>query len=265
MSEAVYPTDLTDSQWELLQELLPKPKSGPGKPGRPTINIRQAINGIMYVDKTGCQWRMLPREFGNWNSVYYYFKKWREDGVWASVMEALTRKERQRQGRNPEPSAACVDSQSVKTVTQGNQVGFDGGKKVDGRKRHIMVDTLGLILVVFVTAANASERRGLQELLLDYFAEGTRRLRKIWVDGGYSGNPLQKWVWRLKQTWKISLEVVENKGKGFNLVKRRWVVERTFAWLNNFRRHSKDYEVLTCNSEAMIQISMISILLRRLA
>lgn len=265
MVATVYQTDLTDSQWELLQDLLPKPKSGPGKRGRPTIDIRQAINGILYLDKTGCQWRMLPREFGNWNSVYYYFKKWRVDGVWANILEALNRKERQRQGKNPEPSAGCVDSQSVKTVTQGNQVGFDGGKKVDGRKRHILVDTLGLILVVFVTAANASERRGLQELLLDYFAEGTKRLRKIWVDGGYSGEPLQKWVKRLKKTWRISLEVVEKQGKGFNLVKRRWVVERTFAWINNFRRQSKDYEVLTCNSEAMIQISMISILLRRLA
>ena len=180
-------------------------------------------------------------------------------------MEALNRKERERQGKNPEPSAGCVDSQSIKTVTQGNDVGYDGGKKIDGRRRHILVDTLGLILVVFVTAANVGERRGLQELLLDYFAEGVRRLRKIWVDGGYSGDPLQKWVRSLKKTWKISLEVVEKQGKGFNLVKRRWVVERTFAWINNFRRHSKDYEVLTCSSEAMIQISMISILLRRLA
>ena len=265
MTATIYQTDLTDPQWELLQEHLPKPKSGPGKPGRPTIDIRQAINGILYLNKTGCQWRMLPREFGNWNSVYYYFKKWRTDGIWASIMEALNRKERERQGKNPEPSAGCVDSQSIKTVTQGNDVGYDGGKKIDGRRRHILVDTLGLILVVFVTAANVGERRGLQELLLDYFAEGVRRLRKIWVDGGYSGEPLQKWVKLLKKTWQISLEVVEKEGKGFNLVKRRWVVERTFAWINNFRRQSKDYEVLTCNSEAMIQISMISILLRRLA
>jgi len=128
-----------------------------------------------------------------------------------------------------------------------------------------MVDTLGLLLVVFVTAANFSERKGLQYLLLDYFSEGVRRLRQIWVDQGYTGKGLFDWVKKLKKTWKINLEVVEKTGKGFNLVKRRWVVERTFAWLNNFRRHSKDYEVLTCNSEAMLQISMISILLRRLA
>lgn len=266
MNTSVYDTDLTEPQWELLKDLVPKPKSGHGRPGRPTINIRQVVNGIIYANKTGCQWRMLPREFGNWNSVYCYFSNWRKAGVWNSVMEELNRKERKRQGRNPEPSAGCVDSQSVKTVTQGgDHIGFDGGKKVDGRKRHILVDTLGLILAVFVTAANFSERRGLQELLLDYFSQSVRRLRKIWVDGGYSGNPLKQWVRRLKKTWKISLELVEKQGKGFNLVKRRWVVERTFAWLNNFRRHSKDYEVLVCNSEAMIQISMISILLRRLA
>ena len=262
---SVYPTDLTDAQWELLKELLPEPKSGPGKPGRPTVNIRQAVNGILYVNKTGCQWRMLPKEFGDWNTVYHYFNNWRKDGTWVNAMEMLTRKERERQGKNPEPSAACIDSQSVKTATQGIDVGYDGGKKVDGRKRHIMVDTLGLILVVFVTAANFSERTGLKHLLLDWFSGKVRRLRKIWVDGGYSGEPLQLWVGILKKTWKVVLEVVEKEGKGFNLVKRRWVVERTFAWINNFRRHSKDYEVLTCNSEAMIQISMISLLLRRLA
>lgn len=264
MSIAVYDTDLTNPQWELLKGLIPKAKSGLGKRGRPTIDIRQAMNGILYINKTGAQWRMLPKEFGNWNSVYYYFSNWQKGGVWSNIMEVLSQKERERQGRNPEPSAGCVDSQSVKTVTQGNQVGFDGGKKVDGRKRHILVDTLGLVLAVFVTAANFSERRGLQELLADYFAQGIRRLRKIWVDGGYSGEPLKQWLMRLKVPQKISLEVVEKQGKGFNLVKRRWVVERTFAWLNNFRRHSKDYEVFTCNSEAMIQISMISILIRRL-
>ena len=150
-------------------------------------------------------------------------------------------------------------------MTQGNQVGFDGGKKIDGRKRHILVDTLGLILAVLVTPANYSERRGLQELLLDYFSCGVTRLRKIWADAGYTGKGLFQWVFRLKKTWKVRLDIVEKDGAGFCLVKQRWVVERTFAWLNNFRRNSKDYEDLTCNSEAMLQISMISILLRRLA
>ena len=128
-----------------------------------------------------------------------------------------------------------------------------------------MTDTLGLIIAVFVTAANFGERDGLRHLSADYFAEGARRLRRIFVDGGYSGAPLYERILKIKKTWKVVLELVENKGKGFNIVKKRWVVERTFAWLNNLRRHSKDYEVLTCNSEAMIQISTIAILLRRLA
>ena len=260
-----YDSSTTDAQWALLSKLLPESKSGKGKRGRPALNLRLVIDAILYVVKTGCQWRMLPHEFGNWNSIYYYFKRFRQNGVWHEVEAALTKLERKRQERNPEPSAACADSQSVKTVTQGIDVGFDGGKKIDGRKRHLLVDSLGLILSVFVTAANFSERKGLQYLLLDYFADGVKRLRHIWVDGGYSGLPLQQWVANLKITWKIVIEVVGKEGKGFTPVKRRWVVERTFSWINNFRRNSKDYEVLTCNSEAIIMVSMIAVLLRRLA
>jgi putative transposase len=182
----------------------------------------------------------------------------------ASYSDFFKSKGKNKKKRNPNPSAGCVDSQSVKTVTQGNEVGFDGGKGIDGRKRHILVDTLGLILMVWVTPANWGERRGLKKRLIDYFSGGVKRLRKLWVDKGYSGDELQEWVTKLKKTWKIRLEVVGKKGKGFNLVKQRWVVERTFAWLNNFRRNSKDYEELTCHSESMLEISMISILLRRL-
>jgi len=263
--QAAYQTDVTDTQWELLSALLPKSKSGKGKRGRPSLDRRLVVNGILYVVKTGCQWRMLPHEFGDWNSIYHYFKKWRQDGVWHDVEAELVKRERRRQGRNPEPSAGCVDSQCVKTTTQGIDVGFNGGKLIDGRMYSILVDTLGLILAVFVSAANFGEREGLKHLLLDYFASGVRRLRHIWVDEGYSGNPLQQWIYKLKKTWKVVIEVVEKQGKGFNLVKRRWVVERTFAWLNNFRRHSKNYEVLTCNSEAIVMIAMIAILLRRFA
>ena len=264
-TQTPYESSLTDAQWELLSEFLPEPKSGEGKRGRPALNLRLVIDAILYLIKTGCQWRMLPHEFGNWNSIYYYFKKFRENGLWHEIEAALVKMERERQGRHPEPSAACADSQCVKTATQGIDVGFNGGKMIDGRAYHILVDTLGLILAVFVTAANFSERKGLQHLLLDYFSDGVKRLRHIWVDGGYSGSPLQQWAAKLKKTWKVVIEVVEKQGKGFNLVKRRWVAERTFAWLNNFRRHSKDYEVLTCNSEAIVMIAMIAILLRRLA
>ena len=187
-------------------------------------------------------------------------------GVGASDGRTAPRRaERQRQGRATEPSAGCVDSQSIKTATQGTAVGFDGGKLVKGRKRHLLVDTLGLIVAVVVTAANGGDREGLQMLVSSYFADGVKRLRKLWVDGGYSGEPLRRWVAGLKASHKIDLEVVEHHGPGFQLVKRRWVVERTFSWLLNYRRHSRDYEVRITSSEGMIQISMIHLLLKRLA
>jgi len=196
--------------------------------------------------------------------VYGYFRRWRRQGVWASVLATLTRKERHRQGRKPTPSAGCVDSQSIKTATQGKTKGYDKGKNVNGRKRHFLVDTLGLILGVLVTAADTGDREGLRGLLTASFSTGVKRLKKLWVDGGYTGDALRSWVAGLKATHKIDLEVVQRQEKGFAVLPRRWVVERTFAWVVNFRRHSKDYEVLTDNSEALIQIAMIHLLLKRL-
>jgi len=260
-----YPTDVSDTQWEVLQLVLPPPKWRPGGPGRKPMDLRRVINGIFYVNKTGCQWRMLPKEFGPWETVYGYFCRWRRAGVWARVMDTLRQWERQSQGRLPEPSACCADSQSIKTATQGEDVGFDGHKKITGRKRHLLVDTLGLIIAVVVTAANMDDRQGLVALMKRYCASGVTRLRKIWVDGGYDAQWLCDWVRGLKRTHKVDLEVVEHTGKGFQVVPYRWVVERTFGWLLNDRRHSRDDETLTANSEAMIQISMIRLLLKRLA
>lgn len=259
-----YPTDLTEGQWQLLLALLPARKWHPGGPGRPPYDVRRVINGILYLLKSGCQWRMLPREFGKWTTIYGYFKRWRHDGVWAKVMEALRHLERRRVGRQPEPSAGSVDSQSIKTATQRSEVGFDGGKKIKGRKRHLLVDTLGLIIAVVVTAAHMDDRLGLVTLLTRYFAGSVKRLRKLWVDGGYRAEWLALWVRELKQTHKIALEVTDKAGPGFQVIPWRWTVERTFAWLLNDRRHSRDYEALTVNSEAMIQLSMIRLLLNRL-
>lgn len=208
---------------------------------------------------------MVPREFGQWTTIYGYFKAWRESGVWARLREALRQLVRKRQGRQPEPSAGSVDSQSIKTATQTAEVGFDGGKQVKGRKRHLLVDTLGLLIAVVVTAANTEDRVGFMLLLTRYFVGGVKRLRKLWVDAGYQAEWLTQWVHELKQTHKIDLEVTSPEGKGFQVVPWRWAVERTFAWLLNDRRHSRDYERLTTNSEAMIQLSMIRILLKRLA
>lgn len=260
-----YPTDLTEAQWTLLVALLPARKWRPGGPGRPPCDVRRVLNGLLYLLKTGCQWRMLPREFGKWNTVYADFTRWRRAGVWAHLMETLRQWERCRLGRQPEPSAGSVDSQSIKTATQGSAVGFDGGKKIKGRKRHLLVDTLGLIITVVVTAANTEDRLGLVMLLTRYCAGGVKRLRKLWVDGGYRAQWLALWVGDLKRTHKIALEVTDNAGPGFQVIPWRWVVERTFAWLLNDRRHSRDYERLTVNSEAMIHLSMIRLLLNRLA
>jgi putative transposase len=260
-----YPTDVTEEQWELLMPLLPKPKWHPGGPGRPPYELRRVLNGIFYVTKTGCQWRMVPLDFGHWNTIYTYFRTWRRTGLWACLLEQLRQRERRRQGREPEPSAGSIDSQSIKTATQGSAIGFDGNKKIKGRKRHLLVDTLGLILAVVVTSASADDRVGLLILLESYWATGVKRLRQLWVDGGYRAEWLRQWVWDVKQSYKITLAVVDKTGPGFHVPPRRWTVERTFAWLLNYRRHSRDYEVRTENSEALIQISMIHLLLKRLA
>ena len=259
-----YPTDLTNKQWQRIAPLLPSRKWHPGGPGRPPCDRRQVINGILYVTKTGCQWEMMPHTFGRWKTVYGYFNAWSREGHWQQILEVVTRQERVRQGRKPTPSAGSVDSQSIKTSTHGKTKGYDGGKNINGRKRHLLVDTLGLIIGVWVTAANTGDRDGLIALLCAYFSTGVKRLKKLWVDGGYSGEELKTWVASLKATHKIDLEVVERTQPGFVVLPRRWVVERTFAWVRNYRRHSRDYEVLTRNSEAFIQIAMIHLLLRRL-
>ena len=176
-----YPTDVTDAQWELLQPMLPERTWRPGGPGRPPCDVRRMFNGILYLNKTGCQWRMLPQEFGNWSTISGYCKRWRRAGVWARVMETLRQWERRCLGRQPEPSAGSIDSQSIKTATQSEDIGFDGNKKIKGRKRHLLVDTLGVIIAVVVTDASTDDRLGLVELLSAYFADGVNPTTPLYL------------------------------------------------------------------------------------
>jgi transposase len=255
---------MTDDQWELIERLLPPAKAG----GRPrTVKLREIINAIFYLVVTGCPWRYLPSDFPKWKTVYHYFRQWRESGVWQKIHEHLVRLVRVSSGREEVPSAASLDSQSVKIGTPiAVEVGFDGGKLVKGRKRHLLVDTLGLVWMVVVTAANVSDQRGARLLFarLAGALERTRRLILIWVDGTYEGIDFQKWV---MDTYGWILETIKrsDKQKGFVLLPKRWVVERTWGWLNWYRRLSKDYETLPETSETMIYVAMIRLMLKRLA
>ena len=193
----------------------------------------------------------------------YRTNRWRQNGHWQRILEALIRQQRTRQGRAPTPSAGGIDAQSVKAATQGTAIGYDSGKRVKGRKRHLLVDSPGSILQCKVTAAHISDADGLKALLRAYFLPGVQRLRRLWVDAGYRGQALNAWVANLKRTHKIVLDVSQKPREGFTILKRRWVVERTFAWLGNYRIHAKDYEILTCNSEAFIHLVMIHLLRKR--
>lgn len=223
--------------------------------------MRDVINGILYVVVGGIQWRMLPKEYPKWQSVYYYFRVWRDDGTWQRIHDTVRAMVRRRAGRHKHPTAGCLDSQSVKTTAVAGIRGYDKGKQVNGRKRHLLVDTLGLLMAVVVTAASVQDRDG-AKLLVSRLPGACKKLRLIWVDGGYRGQLLD-WV-ADRCRFRLQTVLRSDDQKGFVVLPRRWVVERTFAWLNHHRRLSKDYEGLTSSSEAMILIAMTRVMVRRL-
>jgi putative transposase len=258
MNRKAYPSDISDEQWGVLAPLIPPALPG-GRPRK--TNMREVVNALFYVNRTGCQWRALPHDLPPWKTCYNYFRDWAADGTLQRLHDTLREQVRVAAGKEPTPSAAIIDSQSVKTTEVGGERGFDGGKKVNGRKRHLVVDTLGLLLAVVVTSAALQDADGAKLVLVGFTATRFPRLRKIWADSAYHREILWSWV---VQGAKWVIEVVQRAGKGWVLEPKRWIVERTFAWLGRYRRHSKDYERLTDSSEAMIHLSMIQLMLKRL-
>lgn len=252
-----YPTDLTDEQWDRLKPCLPSAKPG----GRPrTVDLRGVTDAILYLERAGCAWRLLPHDFPPWQTVYTYFRKWKLDGTWDEIHDTFCRALRLLSGRDEEPSAGILDSQSVKTAGKAEDKGYDAGKKVSGRKRTFLVDTLGLIIALAVHSAGIQDYDGARPMM-EQVRKTRPRLKLIWADSIY--RTLVEWV-RRSCGWILEIVGRSANVVGFQVQPRRWVVERTFAWLGQYRRHSKDYETLTASSEAHIKIAMTNLMLKRI-
>ena len=265
METRTYPTELSDEQWYRLRVLLPAPKA-PASPGRPPADLRRICNALLYQVRAGGAWRLLPKDFGPWETVYGYFRTWRLQGRWSVMHDLLRGEVRVQAGKRVRPTAAILDSQTVRSADQAGARGYDAAKKTKGIKRHILVDTLGLLLAVSVTPADVPEREGARGFLSPALA-CFRWLRCLFADQGYSGPEFAGWVAGHRKTGTLRLEVVARPaaGRGFSVVFKRWIVERTFGWFMKHRRLVRHYEVKAENAEAWLHIAMIGVMLRRLA
>src|SRR5215469_372210 len=260
-----YPSDLTDEQWAILAPMIPTAKQN-NRGGRPrTVSMREVLNTLFYLNRSGCPWDMLPHDLLPKSTVSDYFTQWRNDGTWTKMVQALREQTRVQAGREPTPSAICIDSQSVKTTEMGGpERGYDGGKKINGRKRHLLVDTLGLLLVVLITRASLDDGAAAPLLLDQVHPYHFPRLVTIFADQKYHTHALEAWVAEHRPSWRIAVQARPAGTKGFTPLAKLWVIERTNAWHGRYRRNSKDYERSIESSTAMIQISHIHLMLNRL-